>query len=64
MQSKIIAFIERLQQVTTLDDLQRLVVGLQALYQIEHFIYHSVNSAGEPYAALTYGLDWVDHYLE
>ena len=58
------AFIERLQQVTTFDGLQNLVVGLRDLFQIEHFVYHSVNSAGEPYAALTYGLDWVDHYLD
>ncbi len=59
-----IAFLERLQQVTTFDDFQHLVEGLKSLYQIEHFIYHSINSAGEPYAALTYSLDWVDHYLE
>lgn len=63
-QTQIIAFIERLQQVTTFDGLQRLVESLSGLFQIEHFIYHSVNSAGEPYAALTYNLDWVDHYLE
>ncbi len=64
MQNRIITFIERLQQVTTLDQLQALVVGLSGLYQIEHFVYHSVNSAGEPYAALTYSVDWVDHYLD
>ena len=64
MQTKIVAFIERLQQVTTFDGIQRLIEQLRDLYQVEHLIYHSVNSAGEPYAALTYSLDWVDHYLE
>jgi len=57
-------FIERLQQVTTFDGFQTLVEGLSGLFQVEHFVYHSVNSAGEPYAALTYDLDWVDHYLD
>ena len=64
MQTKIVAFLERLQQVTTFDGVQSLVLELRSIYQIDHFIYHSINSAGEPYAALTYGLDWVDHYLE
>jgi DNA-binding HTH domain-containing proteins len=50
--------------VTTFDGIQRLIEQLRDLYQVEHLIYHSVNSAGEPYAALTYSLDWVDHYLE
>lgn len=63
-QPSILAFLERLQQVKTFDDLQSLVESLRALYQIENFIYHSINSAGEPYAALTYNLDWVDHYLD
>lgn len=44
--------------------MQKLVERLSGLFQIEHFIYHSVNSAGEPYAALTYDLSWVDHYLD
>jgi DNA-binding CsgD family transcriptional regulator len=63
-QPRIIAFIDRLQQVTTFDGLQNLIEGLRDLYPAEHFIYHSVNSAGEQYAALTYSLDWVDHYLD
>jgi len=63
MQGRLEAFIERLASVKTFDDLQSLTGVLQDLYQVEHFIYHSVNSAGEPYAALTYSLDWVDQYL-
>ncbi len=56
-------FIGQLQAATTFDDLQRLIETLQNIYQVEHLVYHSVNSQGEPYAALTYRLDWVDHYL-
>ncbi len=64
MASRIEKFVERLQQVRTLDELQRLVEWLRDLYQVEHVIYHAVNRAGEPYAALTYSPSWVDHYLE
>ncbi len=63
MQNKIVAFLERLEQVITFDDFQHLVEGLQSIYHVEHFVYHSINSAGQPYAALTYSADWVDHYL-
>lgn len=64
MNGKIIAVLENLQQVTSPDGLQKLVEDLRGIYQVDHLIYHSINSAGEPYAALTYALDWVDHYLE
>ncbi len=63
MQTRIEKFVEKLQQAETLDDLQSVVEHLRTLYQADHFIYHSVNHAGEPYAALTYDLKWVDHYL-
>ena len=63
-QTPITSFIEQLHQVKTFDEFQKLVEGLAGLFQIEHFVYHSVNSAGEPYAALTYKPDWVYHYLE
>lgn len=63
MQTRIETFIERLQQSKTFDDLQNLIWELQSLYEVDHLVYHSVNSAGEPYAALTYDLEWVDHYL-
>lgn len=62
-QSKILPFLEHLQQVTTFDDFQLAIENLRSIYQIDHFVYHSINSAGEPYAALTYAPDWVDHYI-
>lgn len=55
---------EVLSQATTLEGLQSFVEDLRHTYDIEHLVYHSVNSKGGQYAALTYGPDWVDRYLE
>lgn len=64
MSARLEGFIADLQQATTLDDLQSVVHGLRAHFQIEHLIYHSVASTGKQYAALTYSQDWVNRYLE
>jgi DNA-binding CsgD family transcriptional regulator len=53
-----------MQQTETLDELQGHIVGLRDVFDVEHLIYHSVNSTGQQYAALTYSLEWVDRYLE
>lgn len=63
MQTGLAVFIERLQQATTLDGLQALVLELRDQIGVEHLVYHSVNSTGQQYAVLTYSPDWVDHYL-
>lgn len=55
--------IERLQQAKTLDDLNRVVIALRDHFDVEHLVYHSVNSTGQQYAALTYSAEWVDHYI-
>lgn len=55
---------EALAQATTLSDVQGFVESLRNVYDIEHLVYHSVNSTGEQYAALTYEQDWVERYLE
>jgi DNA-binding CsgD family transcriptional regulator len=47
-----------------LDELQGFVDHLRDVYDIEHLVYHSVNSTGGQYAALTYTPEWVDRYLE
>lgn len=57
-------FIERLQQVRTRDELNDSVIGLRELLHVEHVVYHSVNSTGEQYAALTYSPEWVERYLD
>ena len=58
------SYIEQLQSVGTLDELNDQVVALRDLLDVEHVVYHSVNSTGEQYAALTYSPEWVQHYLD
>ncbi len=57
-------FIEQLGEVKTHDDLSAQVVRLRDLFEVEHIVYHSVNSTGQQYAALTYSDDWTNRYLE
>ncbi|WP_236638153.1 helix-turn-helix transcriptional regulator [Mangrovicoccus ximenensis] len=44
--------------------MQNAVFLLRDHYDVDHVVYHSVNQSREPYAALTYGEDWVGRYLE
>ena len=48
----------------TLDELNDFVVSLRDILDVEHVVYHSVNSTGEQYAALTYSPEWVREYLD
>ncbi len=64
MTKKMESFVESLGQAQTLDDLQNLVLNLRDLYEVEHLVYHSVNSTGQQYAALTYDPNWVDYYID
>ncbi len=57
-------FLDNLQQVRTLDELTRHIVELRDTLDVEHVVYHSVNSTGEQYAALTYSDEWVERYLD
>lgn len=57
-------YIERLNGVRTLDDLNREIRALRETFDVEHVIYHSVNSTGEQYAALTYSDEWVARYID
>lgn len=63
MQTRLAGFISALQRATTLDGLQTVIIGLRDTLGIEHVVYHSVNSTGQQYAALTYAPAWVDRYL-
>ena len=64
MPARLERFIGALQQATTLDHLQSVVLGLRDHFQIDHLVYHSVNSTGQQYAVLTYAPLWVDRYLD
>ncbi len=63
MQTRLPGFISGLQQATTLDGLQSVILGVRDRLDVEHVVYHSVNSTGQQYAVLTYSPSWVDHYL-
>ena len=64
MQGRLDTFIEQMQSAETQDHLQKHILGLRDVFDVEHLVYHSVNSTGQQYAALTYSMDWVDRYLE
>ncbi|MCB2111521.1 MAG: LuxR family transcriptional regulator [Defluviimonas sp.] len=64
MKRRLAAFIDRLQDIGTLDDLQKLIAGLRSSYGTEHLVYHSVSSLGEQYAVLTYDARWVAQYVD
>ncbi|MCB2129640.1 MAG: LuxR family transcriptional regulator [Rhodobacteraceae bacterium] len=64
MHDRLESFIEALQQATTLEALQTVILGLRDYLGTEHLVYHSVNSTGQQYAVLTYQPEWVDRYLE
>jgi DNA-binding CsgD family transcriptional regulator len=53
-----------MQAVRSLDELNDQIVGLRDLFEVEHVVYHSVNSTGEQYAALTYAPEWVAQYID
>jgi DNA-binding CsgD family transcriptional regulator len=58
------SFLDRLQQATTLEDLNRATEQLRDHYGIAHIVYHWVSSVGEQYGAGTYSTEWVDRYLD
>ncbi len=40
-----------------------MILSLSDELNVEHVVYHSVNSTGDQYAVTTYHPNWVDHYL-
>ncbi len=64
MNARVEPLLDRLSQVKTLEDLNLEIGGLRDILDVDHVVYHSVNSTGEQYAALTYSPEWVDRYLE
>ncbi|MEL6516136.1 MAG: autoinducer binding domain-containing protein [Pseudomonadota bacterium] len=64
MQGNLGPFIDRLSRARTLDDLSAEIRWLRDAFEVENLVYHSVNSTGDQYAALTYCDDWVHRYQE
>jgi DNA-binding CsgD family transcriptional regulator len=52
-----------LETAATLEDMNRAIFALRDDYQIDHMVYHWVDSAGEQYGCGTYSDAWVEHYL-
>ena len=52
-----------LDETTALPDLQDRILALRDSFEVDHLVYHSVNSTGDQYAALTYSDDWVLRYI-
>ena len=63
MQGRLDTFIEDMQSADSLDDLQTHIIGLRSLFDVEHLVYHSVNSTGQQYAAHTYTPEWEARYF-
>lgn len=64
MRQRLAALIERLSHTNSLEGLQAIIFDLRADYEVEHVVYHSVNSTGRQYAVLTYSQAWVQRYLD
>ncbi|MEM8554650.1 MAG: LuxR family transcriptional regulator [Pseudomonadota bacterium] len=64
MARKADSIVEMLQQASSLSDLDAAVKKLRDSFDVDHVVYHSVNHAQVPYAALTYDEEWVNRYLE
>jgi len=57
-------FIEKLEQVSTLEEMQTCSEDLRDILGVAHIVYHWVSSKGEQYGCGTYDTAWVDRYLE
>jgi len=58
------AILEELERADGLEGLQSATEALCDHYQIDHVIYHWVDSAGEQYGCGTYSDTWRNRYLE
>ncbi|WP_432449124.1 helix-turn-helix transcriptional regulator [Aliiroseovarius marinus] len=64
MKSRLEDLLSTLQAANTLEDLQDVLEALRDHYNVQHAVYHWVNSVGERFGAGTYPAEWVDRYLE
>lgn len=56
--------LEDLDATTTLEGLQKITERVRDAFEIDHIVYHWVDSAGEQYGCGTYDDVWVQRYLE
>ncbi|MEM8823769.1 MAG: autoinducer binding domain-containing protein [Pseudomonadota bacterium] len=64
MARKLDDLLERLADAADLEAIDAFIHDLRDSYDVEHLVYHSLRSGGEPWAALTYAPRWVETYIE
>lgn len=57
-------FLHELENVTALEHIQRLTLGLRDHYQIDHVVYHWVSAGGDQYGFGTYPPEWAQRYVD
>ncbi len=63
MKGRLDSFIESIQSVSSLDELQPHIKSLRGLFDVEHVTYHLVSGTGKQYAATTYSEEWGKQYF-
>lgn len=56
--------LEDLDATTAHEGLQLIAEQLRDAFNVDHIVYHWVDSAGEQYGCGTYSDKWVEHYIE
>lgn len=60
--SRLEAILERLETADGRDGIQAAIVRLRDEFEIDHLVYHWVDSAGDFFGCGTYSIDWRDRY--
>lgn len=63
MQGRLDTYIDRMQSASSLVELETHIKGLRDIFDVEHVVYHSVNSSGQQYATHTYAKSWEEQYF-
>ncbi|AZV76849.1 LuxR family transcriptional regulator [Parasedimentitalea marina] len=53
-----------LEATSSLEGIQDVIEKVRDLFEIDHIVYHWVDSAGDQYGCGTYSDEWVQRYLE
>lgn len=63
IQTKLELILSALEQATSLDAMQRVSEALRDYFEIDHLVYHWVDSSGDQYGCGTYSKAWQAIYL-
>ncbi len=55
--------LQDLDATSALEELHDIIVALRDAFQVDHMVYHWVDSAGDQYGCGTYSDEWRDRYL-